>query len=75
MTPLATPLAEATRDRLYTTCAEAVSAAGATRESLFFARLALLLFEQVGDEERCNQAIAEALHQLPEPSLSAGTDL
>lgn len=75
MTPPPPPLAEAARDRLYTACAEAVSAAGATRESLFLARLALLLFEQVGDEQRCREAIAEALHQLPEPSLSAGTDL
>ena len=43
----------------------------AERESLFLARLALLLFEQVGDEARCRAALADALHALPVPSLSA----
>ena len=41
------------------------------RESLFLARLALLLFEQVGDEARCRAALAHALDRLPTPSLSA----
>lgn len=59
------------RDRLYAQCARAISEAGAQRESLFLARLALLLFEQVGDESRCCQAIDDALKALPIPSLSA----
>ena len=45
--------------------------AGRERESLFLARLALLLFEQVRDEDRCNAAIDAALADLPVPSLSA----
>jgi hypothetical protein len=60
------------RDRLYARCAAATTEAGRSRESLFLARLALLLFEQVGDEERCAGAIDAALRDLPEPSLSAG---
>ncbi|AZG08514.1 hypothetical protein EGT29_11965 [Pigmentiphaga sp. H8] len=59
------------RDRVYTRCAQAVSEAGENREPLFLARLALLLFEQVGDESRCLAAIDEALRELPEPSPSA----
>jgi hypothetical protein len=58
------------RDSLYADCARAISEAGTARESLFLARLALLLFEQVGDEARCRQAIADALDALPMPSLS-----
>jgi hypothetical protein len=58
------------RDRLYAALAEAISEAGEARESLFLARLSLLLFETVGDELRCRQALADALHQLPTPSLS-----
>ena len=65
-------LDEGARDRVYTRCAEAITAAGRSCESLFLARLALLLCEQVGDEARCMQAIADALRELPEPSLSAG---
>ena len=59
------------RDRLYAACANAISEAGEARESLFLARLALLLFEQVGDEARCRRALADALEALPLPSLSA----
>lgn len=59
------------RDRLYAECARAISEAGVERESLFLARLALLLFEQVGDEARCLAALAQALDELPAPSLSA----
>jgi len=59
------------RDRLYAECARTISEAGAERESLFLARLALLLFEQVGDEARCREALSDALHALPVPSLSA----
>ena len=60
------------RDRLYAQCAAATSEAGRTRESLFLARLTLLLFDQVGEEDRCSRAIAAALRDVPEPSLSAG---
>ena len=59
------------RDRLYAACARAVTEAGTERESLFLARLALLLFEQVGDEATCHAALADALQALPVPSLSA----
>jgi hypothetical protein len=69
LTPGALP-AEA-RDRLYAACAHAITQAGQERESLFLARLALLLMEQVGDEARCQAALAEALRDLPVPSLSA----
>ena len=62
------------RDRLYASVARATSEAGRSREALFLARLALLLFEQVGDETRCERAIADALRNLPGPSLSAGSD-
>jgi hypothetical protein len=65
------PLHPDARDRLYAECARAITEAGAERESLFLARLALLLFEQVGDEARCRAALADALHALPVPSLSA----
>jgi hypothetical protein len=67
----ATPLVPEARDRLYAAGANAITEAGEARESLFLARLALLLFEQVGDEARCRQALADALDQLPLPSLSA----
>jgi hypothetical protein len=55
------------RDRLYADCARAISEAGAERESLFLARLALLLFEQLGDEARCRAALAQALDGMPVP--------
>jgi 3-(3-hydroxy-phenyl)propionate hydroxylase len=61
----------AARDRLYTRLAHGVSEAGLSRETLFLARLALLLCERLGDEAAAEAAIAAALHQLPEPSLSA----
>lgn len=69
-----TELSDDARDRLYARCAAATSDAGRSRESLFLARLALLLFEQIGDEARCTCAIEEAMRNLPEPSLSAGAD-
>ncbi|MEJ7931666.1 hypothetical protein WG922_16965 [Ramlibacter sp. AN1015] len=59
------------QDSVYAACSNAIAAAGRERESLFLARLALLLFEQVGDEQRCKQAIDAALRELPMPSLSA----
>ena len=69
-----TTFSDDARDRLYARAAAATSAAGRSRESLFLARLTLLLFEEVGDESRCSRAIEGALHDLPEPSLSAGPD-
>ncbi|WPG37188.1 hypothetical protein [Variovorax sp. EBFNA2] len=71
MTTTAPSLQPEARDRLYAECARAITEAGAERESLFLARLALLLFEQVGDESRCRAALADALRALPVPSLSA----
>lgn len=68
-----TALPPEARDRLYAACARAITEAGPERESLFLARLALLLFEQVGDEARCSEALAHALQDLPVPSLSALT--
>lgn len=61
---------DATRDAIYTQCCEAISAAGPQRESLFLARLALLLLHEVGDGTRCCALIEQALHELPQPSLS-----
>jgi hypothetical protein len=61
----------AVQDRVYAHCSNAIAQAGAERESLFLARLALLLFEQLQDEQRCLAAIDAALHALPTPSLSA----
>lgn len=61
----------AAQDRTYAHCSEAIGQAGRAREALFLARLALLLFEQVGDEARCRAAIDAALQELPTPSLSA----
>ena len=59
------------RDRLYTRLAQGVSEAGSSRETLFLARLALLLCERLGDEATAGAAIDAALKNLPEPSLSA----
>lgn len=61
----------APRDRLYTRLALGVSEAGLQRETLFLARLALLLCERLDDEAAAGAAIAAALRDLPEPSLSA----
>jgi catechol 2,3-dioxygenase-like lactoylglutathione lyase family enzyme len=67
-------LTDAARDHVYTHCARAVSEAGPQSESLFLARLALLLFEAVGDEPACVAAIDAALDDVPAPSLSAQAD-
>ena len=71
MTTTAPALHPDARDRLYAECARAITEAGAERESLFLARLALLMFEQVGDESLCLASLADALRALPVPSLSA----
>ncbi len=58
------------RDEAYRACCLAVSEAGRDRESLYLARLALLLMEEVGDLPRCLTAIAAAAQDLPTPSMS-----
>ena len=58
------------RDALYRDCARAVTAVGRDRESLFLARLALLLMEAVGDAARSRAAIEAAAREVPAPSLS-----
>lgn len=60
-----------TQDRVYAHCSNTIAAAGKDREALFLARLALLLFEQVKDEQICMSAIDNAFRDLPIPSLSA----
>ncbi len=63
-------LESSAQDRVYQRCAHAITDAGRERESLFLARLALLLFQEVGDEARCLRALEQALAELPTPSLS-----
>ena len=63
-------LEAAERDALYRECCLAITAVGRDRESLYLARLALLLMEAVGDARRCHEAIAEAARDAPLPSLS-----
>jgi hypothetical protein len=58
------------RDALYRECCLAITEAGRERESLFLARLALLLIEEVGDPQRCRSAIAAAARDLPMPSMA-----
>jgi hypothetical protein len=67
-----TPLDADARDALYRQLALAITEVGRERESLFLARLALLLMEACGDPERCAQAITEAAREVPAPSLSKG---
>jgi 3-(3-hydroxy-phenyl)propionate hydroxylase len=69
--PPAPPGTGSAHDRLYTRLAQGVSDAGSSRETLFLARLALLLCERLGDESAARAAIDSALKDLPEPSLSA----
>ena len=59
------------RDRLYTRPALGVSAAGHSHETVLRVQLALRLCERLDDETAARDAIAAALHDLPEPSLSA----
>jgi hypothetical protein len=63
-------LTETQRDEFYTHCALAVNQAGRSRESLFLARLALLLADELGDINRAKLAVDAALKDLPEPSLA-----
>lgn len=63
-------LTETQRDEFYTHCAQAVNQAGRSRESLFLARLALLLADELGDIQRAKSAVDAALKDLPEPSLA-----
>ena len=58
------------RDEAYRACCLAVSRAGRERESLYLARLVLLLMEESGDLPRCLAAIAAAERDLPQPSMS-----
>jgi hypothetical protein len=67
---MSTGLSPDARDALYRDCALAITAVGRDRESLFLARLALLLMEAVGDEARCREALASAARDVPAPSLS-----
>ena len=61
MTPAAGPSRRATAST--PAARSAISEAGESARSLFLARLALLLFEQVGDEARCRAALADALRR------------
>jgi hypothetical protein len=67
---MTTALSPDARDALYRDCALAITAVGRDRESLFLARLALLLMEAVADEARCREAIEAAAREVPAPSLS-----
>lgn len=58
------------RDEAYRACCQAISAAGPQAESLYLARLALLLMEALGDLPACLRAIEAAGHDLPEPRMS-----
>jgi len=48
------------RERAYTKLCEAVTAASEEKESLFLARLCLLLMEKLGDAERFEGILAQA---------------
>ena len=53
-------LSESERDDAYTRICLAITEAGPEHESLFLARLSLLLAEAVGDAQRVREAIAAA---------------
>lgn len=65
------PASSSARDRQYSRLAEAITAAGPSREPLFLARLVILLLERLDDESAASAAIDTALQELPQPSLSA----
>lgn len=48
------------RERAYTNLCDAVTAAGEEKESLFLARLCLLLMEKLGDAENFEGILAKA---------------
>jgi hypothetical protein len=56
----ATDWNEGTRDEVYGTLCQAIADAGAAQESLFLARLCLLLVEELKDPEAARRAIAAA---------------
>jgi hypothetical protein len=60
------------RERAYTNLCNAVTAAGEGNESLFLARLCLLLIEKLGDAEKFEEILAQAqLHHGQGVSRSA----
>jgi hypothetical protein len=63
-------LTDVQRDEFYTACAQAINTAGRSRESLLLARLALLLADELGDIDRAKAALAAALKDLSDPTLS-----
>jgi len=63
-------LTDSQRDDLYRECCLAVSQAGPERESLYLARLVLLLVEELGDAQRAGASIRAALEDLPRPGPS-----
>ena len=56
------------REMLFRECRTALDTMAQDQHPLVLARLALLLFEQVGDAERCRTCIAQALEGLSRPS-------
>lgn len=58
---------ESERDDAYTRICLAITEAGPGRESLFLARLSLLLAEAVGDAQRVREAIEAA--RLSDPTI------
>lgn len=58
---------ESERDDAYTRICLAITEAGPGRESLFLARLSLLLAEAVGDARRVREAIEAA--RLSDPTI------
>ncbi len=55
------------RERAYTRLCEAVTAVGRDRESLFLARLTLLLAEQLADADLFANLVTEAAAVAPAP--------
>jgi len=51
---------ETERDQVYTELCRAITAAGAARETLYLARLSLLLIEELKSRDVAIRAIAEA---------------
>ena len=68
--PTGVGLTDDERDALYRDCCLAMAELGRERESLFLARLTLLLMERLGDAHACREAIAEAARDCPLPSLA-----